>query len=68
LKLLFISNVLCQKYNKFYLRFKENSLAPFGWKKLKHVISVKETLDHLNYHDVVIFGGSLGPNITIETP
>merc|ERR1719203_2668296 len=29
LKLLFISNVLCQKYNKFYLRFKEAFVAHF---------------------------------------
>jgi len=68
LKLLFISNVLCQKYNKFYLRFKENYLAPFSGEESKHVISVKKNLDHLNYHDLVISGGSLGPNIANETP
>ena len=47
LKLLFISNVLCQKYNKFYLRFKEVSLAPFSGEESEHDISVKESLTTL---------------------
>ena len=57
LKLLFFSHMLCQKYIKFYLRVKESSMTHFGGEKF---ISVNETLNHLNYHDVVISGGSLG--------
>merc|ERR1711997_721978 len=44
---------------------KDNSLAPFG-DETATIISPKEALDHLAYHDAVISGGSLGPNITIK--
>ena len=44
---------------------KDNSLAPFGDDE-SGIISPKEAIDHLDYHDVLIMGGSLGPNITIK--
>jgi len=64
----FIAKCTGRTLDAYLWSTKENSLAPFGGEESEHVISVKETLDHLNYHDVVISGGSLGPNITIETP
>lgn len=44
---------------------KENSLAPFG-DESETIISPKEAMDHLDYHDAVISGGSIGPNMTIQ--
>jgi Fic family protein len=61
----FIAKCTGRTLDAYIWATKENSLAPFGGEDSEHVISVKETLDHLNYHDVVISGGSLGPNITI---
>ena len=61
----FIAKCTTRTLDAYIWATKENSLAPFGGEESEHVISVKETIDHLNYHDVVISGGSLGPNITI---
>lgn len=44
---------------------KENSLAPFG-DESETIISPKEAMDHLDYHDAVISGGRIGPNMTIQ--
>jgi len=61
----FIAKCTGRTLDAYIWSTKENSLAPFGGEDSEHVISIKETMDHLNYHDVVISGGSLGPNITI---
>ena len=45
---------------------KENSLAPFGDESETIISPVNEAMDHLDYHDAVISGGSIGPNMTIQ--
>ena len=64
----FIAKCTGRTLDAYLWSTKEKSLAPFGGEESEHVISVKETLDHLNYHDVVISGGSRGPNVIFETP
>lgn len=61
----FIGQCTARTLDAYIWSTKENSLAPFG-DESETVISPIEAFNHLDYHDAVIMGGSLGPNITIE--
>ena len=60
----FIAKCTSRTLDAYIWSTKQNSLAPFGDES--NTISLKENLDHLDYHDAVILGGSLDGNITIE--
>ena len=63
----FIAKCTARTLEAYIWCTKNNSLAPFG-DESETIISPKEAMDHLSYHDAIISGGSLGPNITVEAP
>jgi len=60
----FIAKCTARTLDAYIWSTKDNSLAPFG-DESETIISLKEAMDHLDYSEAVIAGGSLG-NITIE--
>ena len=62
----FIANCTGRTLDAYFWSNKENTLATFGREDSEHVISNKETMDYLNYHDVVISCGILGSKIAIR--
>ena len=58
----FIAQCTGRTLDAYIWATKENSLAPFG----DDSDSIISALDHLDYHDAVIMGGSLGPNVTVK--
>ena len=63
----FIAKCTARTLEAYIWSTKDNSLAPFG-DESETIRSPKEAMDHLSYHDAIISGGSLGPNITVEAP
>ena len=62
----FIAKCTGRTLDAYIWSTKENTLATFCREDSDHVISIKETMDYLNYHDVVISCGILGSNISIR--
>ena len=58
----FIGQCTARTLDAYIHATKENSLAPFG----DESETIRGVMEHLDYHDAVISGGSLGPNITVE--
>jgi Fic family protein len=61
----FIAKCTARTLDAYIWATKDNSLVPFG-DESETIISPKDHVDHLDYHDAIISGGSIGPNMTIE--
>ncbi len=62
----FIGKCTARTLDAYIAATKENSLAPFGEESETIIGNVNDVLDHLEYHDAIISGGNVGPNMTVE--